>query len=42
MMSNNQPIEVAWWSAGITSAVTCYLAIKKNPNVKVIYIYIYI
>lgn len=34
---NNVPIEVAWWSAGITSAVTCYLALKRNPNVVLLY-----
>lgn len=34
----NEPIEVAWWSAGITSAVTCKLAIKRNPDVRIVYI----
>jgi len=31
-------IEVAWWSGGITSAVACYLAVKKNPDVRIVYI----
>ena len=30
--------EVAWWSACITSAVTCYLALKLNPDVRIVYI----
>jgi hypothetical protein len=31
-------IEVAWWSAGITSAVACKLALKTNPNLRIVYI----
>jgi len=34
----NEPIEIAWWSAGITSAVACWLALKLNPNVRIVYI----
>ena len=34
----NEQIEVAWWSAGITSAVTCWLALRRNPNVHIVYI----
>lgn len=29
---------VAWWSGGITSAVTCKLAIEKDPNVRIVFI----
>lgn len=35
---NNEPIEVVWWSAGITSAVTCKLALRRNPKARVVYI----
>lgn len=34
---NAEPTEVAWRSAGITSAVTCYLALKINPDVRLVY-----
>ena len=32
-----EQIEVAWWSAGITSAVTCWLALRRNPDVVLLY-----
>ena len=32
------PIIVAWWSGGITSAVACRLALQKYSNVKLVYI----
>lgn len=32
--------EVAWFSCGVTSAIACYLALKVNPNVRIIYIHI--
>lgn len=31
---------IAWWSAGITSAVACRLALEKYENVKLVYIHI--
>lgn len=34
----NKQIEVAWWSAGITSAVACWLALKRNPECRIVYI----
>jgi len=30
--------EIAWFSCGATSAITCYLALKENPNCEIIYI----
>lgn len=39
-MIDNTPIEVAWWSAGGTSAVTCWLAKRRNPKVRIVYIHI--
>lgn len=33
-----QPITIGWWSAGITSALACKLALETNQHVKLFYI----
>lgn len=38
--SYNQPFIVAWWSAGITSAVACKMALEMYENVEIYYEYI--
>ena len=37
-MENNEDFIVAWWSAGVTSAVACKMALEMYPNVRLYYI----
>lgn len=37
---NMNEIIVGWWSAGVTSAVSCKMALEMYPNVKLYYIHI--
>ena len=35
---NREGFIVAWWSAGVTSAVACKMALEMYDNVKLYYI----
>lgn len=37
-MTEPNGIKIAWWSAGITSAVACKMALKLYSNIRIIYI----
>lgn len=38
MVSQNESLQIAWFSCGVTSAVMSYLALKENPNTQVVFI----
>ena len=38
MIEDNKGFTLAWWSAGITSAVACKYALEMYPNTKLVYI----